>query len=84
MDTVETVDSECSSFQAMGNDVPALCEFLDCIGMDCEDLLLSARVFAVGDLRTKALRQIITAASDGAVAAFYAEEYLAETGASAG
>jgi len=39
-------------------------------------------VFAVGDLRTKALRQIITAASDGAVAAFYAEEYLAETGAS--
>ena len=39
-------------------------------------------VFAVGDLRTKALRQIITAASDGAVAAFYAEEYLAEAGAS--
>lgn len=37
-------------------------------------------VFAVGDLRTKALRQIITAASDGAVAAFYAEEYLAEAG----
>ncbi len=41
-------------------------------------------VFAVGDLRTKALRQIITAASDGAVAAFYAEEYLAEVGASVG
>ena len=39
-------------------------------------------VFAVGDLRTKALRQIITAASDGAVSAFYAEEYLAEAGAS--
>lgn len=35
-------------------------------------------VFAVGDVRTKALRQIITAASDGAVAAHYAEEYLAE------
>lgn len=34
-------------------------------------------VFAVGDVRTKALRQVITAASDGAVAAFYAEEYLA-------
>lgn len=33
-------------------------------------------IFAVGDVRTKALRQIITAASDGAVAAFYAEEYL--------
>ncbi len=33
-------------------------------------------VFAAGDLRTKVLRQIVTAASDGAVAAYYAEEYL--------
>ena len=33
-------------------------------------------VFAAGDVRTKALRQIITAAADGAVAAFYTEEYL--------
>jgi thioredoxin reductase (NADPH) len=33
-------------------------------------------VFAVGDIRTKALRQVITAASDGAVATHYAEEYL--------
>ena len=33
-------------------------------------------VFAAGDLRTKALRQIVTAASDGALAAYYAEEYL--------
>ena len=35
-------------------------------------------VFAVGDVRTKALRQIITASSDGAVASHYAEEFLAE------
>ena len=35
-------------------------------------------VFAAGDVRTKALRQIVTAAADGAVAAHYAEEYLAE------
>ena len=35
-------------------------------------------VYAVGDLRTKALRQIITAAADGANAANSAEEYLAE------
>ncbi len=35
-------------------------------------------VFAVGDIRTKALRQVITAASDGAMAAHFAEEYLAE------
>jgi len=33
-------------------------------------------VFAVGDVRTKAVRQIITAAGDGAVAAWQAEEYL--------
>lgn len=33
-------------------------------------------VFAAGDVRTKALRQIVTAVSDGAVAATFAEEYL--------
>ncbi len=33
-------------------------------------------VFAAGDVRTKALRQVITAASDGAVAAHMAEAYL--------
>lgn len=35
-------------------------------------------VFAAGDVRTKVLRQIITAAADGASAAHWAEEYLAE------
>ena len=34
-------------------------------------------VYAVGDVRTKVVRQVVTAASDGAVAAHYAEEYLA-------
>lgn len=34
-------------------------------------------VFAAGDVRTKVLRQVITAASDGAMAAHYTEEYLA-------
>ena len=34
-------------------------------------------VFAVGDIRTKALRQVVTAVADGAVAVHYAEEYLA-------
>lgn len=33
-------------------------------------------VFAVGDVRRKALRQIVTAVADGAVAAHFAEEYL--------
>ena len=35
-------------------------------------------VFAVGDVRTKSLRQVVTAVSDGAVSAHFAEEYLAE------
>lgn len=35
-------------------------------------------VFAAGDVRTKALRQVVTAVADGAMAAHYAEEYLAE------
>ena len=33
-------------------------------------------VFAAGDIRTKALRQVITAAADGATAAHYAEKYI--------
>ena len=33
-------------------------------------------VFAAGDVRTKDLRQIVTAASDGAVAAHFAGEYI--------
>lgn len=33
-------------------------------------------VFAAGDTRTKALRQIVTAASDGAIAATEAEKYI--------
>jgi thioredoxin reductase (NADPH) len=34
-------------------------------------------VYAVGDVRTKAVRQIVTATADGAVAAHHIEEYLA-------
>lgn len=39
-----------------------------------------AGVFAAGDVRTKALRQVVTAASDGAVASHFAEEYLTAKG----
>lgn len=35
-------------------------------------------VFAVGDVRTKVMRQIITAAADGAVASHFVEEFIAE------
>ena len=34
-------------------------------------------VFVAGDVRTKTLRQVVTAVADGAVAVHYAEEYLA-------
>ena len=37
-----------------------------------------AGVYAVGDVRIKAVRQIVTAVADGAVAIHYAEEYLRE------
>ena len=37
-----------------------------------------AGVFAVGDVRTKVLRQVVTAVSDGAMASHYIDEYLAE------
>ena len=37
-----------------------------------------AGVYAVGDVRSKGLRQIVTAVADGAVAAHQIEEYLAE------
>jgi thioredoxin reductase (NADPH) len=33
-------------------------------------------VFATGDVRTTPLRQVITAASDGAVAGVYAAKYV--------
>ena len=35
-----------------------------------------AGVFAAGDTRTKSLRQIVTAAADGAMAATEAEKYI--------
>ena len=35
-------------------------------------------VFAVGDVREKTLRQVVTAAADGAIAAYAAERYISE------
>ena len=35
-------------------------------------------VYAAGDIRVKALRQVVTAAADGAIAAMQAEKYIAE------
>ena len=38
-------------------------------------------IFAAGDIRKKPLRQIVTAANDGAVATVYAEKYIRDRGA---
>ena len=35
-------------------------------------------VYAAGDVRVKSFRQVVTAASDGAIAAMQAEKYIAE------
>lgn len=37
-------------------------------------------VFAAGDIRDKVLRQIVTAASDGAIASVFAERYIRNRG----
>ena len=34
-------------------------------------------VYAIGDVRTKPLRQVVTAVGDGATAVHFAEEYIA-------
>ena len=46
-----------------------------------EDCVTSAKgIFAAGDVRTKALRQVITAAADGANSILSVENYLSENG----
>ena len=56
---------------------------LDCSGYVAADETTRTNVpgvYAVGDVRTKPLRQVVTAVADGAVAVHMAEEYLAEDG----
>lgn len=66
--------------------VPETSIFKDWISLDENGYIIAGEstktnisgVFAAGDVRTKALRQVITAASDGATAAHYAEEYITQ------
>lgn len=45
-----------------------------------EDMKTNVKgVFAAGDIREKSLRQVVTAAADGAIAAVQAEKYIGET-----
>ena len=65
---------------------PATKIFKDIVSLDDNGYILADEstktnikgVFAAGDVRTKALRQIVTAVSDGATAVYQAEEYLRE------
>lgn len=74
-------------FISIGRD-PASGLFADQLAIDSAGYIVADEstrtsvegVFAVGDVRTKELRQVVTAAADGAVAAHYAELYLAECG----
>lgn len=66
--------------------VPASSPFEGVIDLDSQGYIVAGEdtkasldgVFAAGDVRTKDLRQVITAAADGAVAAHEAGEYLAK------
>jgi len=82
----ETSDIECSGlFVAVGR-LPNTALFKDTVELDDSGYIVADEstrtnipgVFAVGDVRTKALRQIVTACADGAVASRYIEDYIRE------
>ena len=88
VDTGETSRLDCDGlFVAIGR-VPDTALFRDQLQTDEEGYLVADEttctslpgVFAVGDVRTKSVRQIITAAADGATASHFAEEYLMNQG----
>ena len=64
--------------------IPATSLFEGVISLDSQGYIIAGEdtktsipgIFAAGDVRTKSLRQVITAAADGAVAAHEAGEYL--------
>lgn len=90
--TVQNVESgessniECSGlFVAVGR-LPNTALFKDTVELDESGYIVADEstrtnipgVFAVGDVRTKSLRQIVTACADGAVASRYIEDYIRE------
>lgn len=79
----QTVEAQ-GIFVAIGR-VPDTMIFKDQLAFDKQGYIIADEtcqtnvpgVFAIGDVRVKPLRQIVTAVSDGAVASKFAEEYLA-------
>lgn len=72
-------------FVAVGQ-IPKNEIFADVVKLDADGFILAAEdcvtsrpgIFAAGDCRTKEVRQLTTAAADGAVAALAASKYIAE------
>ena len=82
--TGEKTEVSCDGiFVAIGR-IPNTSLFKDQIELDSEGYIAADEttktnipgVFVAGDVRQKPLRQIVTAASDGAVASKFAEEYM--------
>ena len=71
------------AFVSIGR-TPATALFRDELALDAQGYLVADEstrtnvpgVFAVGDVRTKVLRQVVTAVADGAMAAYGVEEHL--------
>ncbi len=85
VNTAEQIELVCDGvFVSIGRK-PATEFLVNAVSLDSNGYIVAdestktsvAGVYAVGDVRTKALRQVVTAASDGAVAIHYIEEYLA-------
>lgn len=86
LETNQVTDIACDGvFVSIGRK-PATGLFLNLLDMDEERCIVAGEstetsvpgVYAVGDVRTKVLRQIVTAVSDGAMAVAHAEEYIAK------
>ena len=83
--TDETQDVPCAGiFVAIGNE-PNTALFADSVALDGGYVAADETtrtnlpgVFAVGDVRRKPLRQVVTAVADGAMASHFIEEYLSE------
>lgn len=87
VNTKDTAEIECDGIFVSIGRIPAT-GFLDsAIALDKTGYIIAGEntktnvdgVFAAGDVRTKALRQIVTAVADGASAVHFAEEYLADS-----
>ncbi len=85
VNTGEKTQIDCDGiFVAVGR-VPNTELFKDMLDLDAQGYLIADEttrtnipgVFAIGDVRTKPMRQIVTAVADGATASKFAEEYLA-------